>query len=667
MLSHALWRSRFGADPNVMGRTILVDEAPYTVIGVLPATFRSIDELRTGGPAAWLGNRLGILVPLVDNPETITWRTGTGIFLGSEVFVRLPDVRSFGIARAEVETLGRRMALVSRDLSYTLRPVTTVFDQSLPARMALLAAAAAVLVLLACATAALLMLERRESRRREFAIRTALGATRWQLAGEAAVEAAILGLAAAAVAVWCAWQGVAVARTVGGARVAGLASAELGWQAGTLALALSLGTALLASLFSSLTLRRSQATPWLPLRGIAPEPSRGFSGGRLVVAQIGLSVGLVIVAGLLARDFARQAAIDIGFRPKGLLTARVALNTYRHADRGRQFSERLLQRLRDVSGVEDVALASPPLGRPSAQPGGVVEGSRPTIFGYRIVSPSYFSLLGIPVLAGRTFSEAEVQSAEPVAVVNSTLAERYWGSPTSALGQRIWIGGAWDGTGRHRWLTIIGVTRDALDGAWTIPPGFYMTYSYAAGYFAPGASEVAFVLRAAEGQSSGMAARLKRAGEEVDPHVPLYAVIPLEQIVAAHLFSTRLLLAVVGFFSMLATSLAALGVYVVLAFAVTHRAREFGVRMALGASRREVLLLVLGQTLRLVGKGVLLTVPVTFGVLWFTAAEFLGVAQTDLWTCLWAICIIIGAAVIASLAPVWRAVSVDPSIVLRLE
>jgi predicted permease len=384
------------------------------------------------------------------------------------------------------------------------------------------------------------------------------------------------------------------------------------------------------------------------------------------VAQIGLSVGLVVVGAVLTGDFARQAAVDVGYHPKGVLTARMALSPRRHPDGGRQFLDLVLERLRGVPAVDDVALVFPGPGVPIAQAlRGRVEGHGEESLGLRVVSRSYFSLLRIPILAGRAFTEADVRGAEPVVVVNEAFAKRYWGSARSAVGQRIATG-----FGRERtWgapVTVIGVAGDIREASMMMQPEMCTTYSWAI-QRRLGVSEVSFLLKGAEGKLPGLAIRLKRLVEEVDPYQPLYGVRALEDLVGAILIRTRLLLVVVAVFSVLATLLAAVGVYVVIAFAVTRRTQEFGIRLALGASRCDVLQLVLGQTVRLVGKGVILTLPLTFGAIWLSAAQLLGVTDTDPLACLWAVGIVGMAAVFASVAPAWRAIRLDPSTALRQE
>lgn len=668
LLSHALWQARFAGAVDVVGKTITIDEVPYAVVGVLPAAFRSFDELETGSPAAWFNTRLGVLIPLLGDP-TQTRPANSSATQTLRIVTRLRDVRELAAARRDVSALGSRLrwAPSPMKVGYTLSPIAGALNPGVPARMALLGAAVAMLLLLACANATLLMLERRESRRREMEIRAALGATWRQFVAEAVVEAVLLGTTAAVLGVLGAWEGIAVARTAGGAQLTGLAAMQLGWRGVLVAFAMSLTTALAASLGSCFRLLRSGGIPWQPLDGGSPSPSpAGFLPSSIVVVQVGLSICLLVVGGMLARDFARQAAVDIGYQTENVLTARMALSSARHADGGRQFFDRLLEHLRNVPGVEDAALVFPPPGVPMAGAlGGRVEGYGDEALGWCVVSRSYFSLLRIPILAGRGFTDAEVRGAEPVVVVNNAFAERYWGSARSAVGRHIGIGIRTDGAAGAP-VTVIGVARDVPNAFLMTQPEMYTAYSWAIQRHLPRV-EMCLLIRSADGALPGLAKRLNHLVEEVDAYQPPYGVRALEDLVASALVRTRLLLMVVGVFSVLATLLATIGVYVVLAFAVARRTREFGIRLALGASRREVLQQVLGRSLALVGSGVALTLPVTYGAIWLFAAELFGVSDTDPTTCLWAVGIIGVAALLASLVPAWRAIRVHPSIALRQE
>ena len=665
LLTHSVWQRRFGGTPDAVGRTVVVDDTPCTIVGILPADFKSIDELETGTPT-WTDNGLGVLVPLAGDP-TLRSRNSSSSTATLRVLGRMRQVRMLEAAREELGFLARHLPWPPGPMtpSYTLTPLTSALSRGVPERVALLASAVAVLLLVACANAALLLLERRESRRRELEIRAALGATAVQLAGESLVEAGLLGALAGVLGVAIAWGAIGVTRTIGGAALTGLASARIGWPVVVFALAVSMGAAVFAGFAPCVRLLRADVAPWLPAR-LAPRPPSlpGALPSSIVVAQVGLSVGLVVVGGMLARDFSRLAAADVGYQTKGVLSAEVALSRVRHPDGGRQFFDSLLDRLRGVPGVQAAALVYPVPGAPIAGSlAGRVEGYGDEFLGWRVVSPSFFSLLRIPILAGRPFSDADSQRADPVVVVNNAFAERYWGSARAALGRHIAIGWNPSGTPTGSPLTIVGVARDIVDASMRSSPEMYEMYTGAAQSQA--LREMSILVRGAEGDLPRLGARLMRLAQEIDPYQPLYNVRALEDLVAVALVRTRLLLVLVGVFSALATLLAAVGMYVVLAFAVTRRTREFGIRLALGATRRDVLQMVLGRTFRLVAKGVVLTVPLTFCAIWLFAAQLFGVTDTDPLACVWAVGLIVAAAVVASVVPAWRATRVDPTTALR--
>lgn len=472
LLTQSLWQRRFGGAPDAIGRTINIDDAPYTIVGVLPADFRSIDELETGAPT-WEDDGLGVLVPLAVDPKL---RSGDSSSSTTTVRIlgRLRQPRMLEAARDEVRFLGRRFSGPSGPVtpSYTLTPMVAALSEGVPERMALLAAAVAVLLLVACANAALLMLERGESRRRELEIRAALGATAARLAGEGLVEASLLGASAGVIGVAVAWGAVGVMRTAGGAALSGLASTRVSWPVVGFALAVSLGTALLAGLLPSVKLLRTDVARWLPSQGPPRPPSLpGSLPSSTVVAQVGLSVGLIVVGGMLARDFSRLAAVDVGYQTKGVLSAEVAVSPVRHPDGGRQFLGSLLERVRSLPGVQAAALVHPVPGGPSVGAlAARVEGFGDETLQFRIASASFFSLLRVPILAGRSFTDAEVEHSEPVVVVTNAFAERYWGSARAALGRHIAIGRNSAGTPSGWQLTIVGVARDFRDTWMRYPP-----------------------------------------------------------------------------------------------------------------------------------------------------------------------------------------------------
>jgi putative ABC transport system permease protein len=666
LLPHSVWQRRFAGAVNAVGRTVLVDDTPHTIVGILPPDFKSIDELATGSPT-WFDSNLGVLVPLHGDPRYL--RSDSSATARLRVLARLRQPRLLEAARGEVAVLSAGLHWPSGrpKPSYTLTPLAPTLNPGVPERIALLSAVVAVLLVVACANAALLMLQRRESRRRETEIRAALGGTPRQLASEAIVEAILLGVSACGVGLAIAWAVIRVTRTTGGAALTGLAAVQVGWPVVGFAVAVSLGAALAAGLAPCVRLLRNDATSWLPVSWAPRASSRpGSLPTSIVVSQIGLSVGLIVVGAMLARDFSRLAAVDLGYQANGVLMAQVALSPGRHPDRGRQFFDHLLDRLREQPGVEAAALVFPAPGMPMVGvASGRVEGYGDESIPYRVVSPSYFSLFRIPVLVGRAFTDADARRAEPVVVVNNAFAERYWGSAKAAVGRQIFTGWNPKGTPGPP-VTIIGVARDMANpwGGRTAHE-MYVTYAKAAQW--RHLPEMALLVRAADGDLQRLRARLAECARDVDPYQPLFNVRALADVVNASLARTRLLLTLVAAFSALATLLAAVGVYVVLAFAVTRRTREFGIRLALGAPRQGVLLQLLGGSLRLVGKGVALTVPLTYGAIWLFAAQLFGVTETDPMTCVWAIGLIAAAALVASLVPAWRAMRVDPTTALRHE
>ena len=668
LLTHSLWRRRFGSDPAAVGRTILLNDRPYTVVGVLSSDFRSIGELETGIPA-WFEGGLGVLVPLVGDP-TMTSSAHSNATQSLRILARLSERRRLGAARRELALLSARFSRTLRGVttSYTLTPLSDALSSGVPERLALLAAAVAVLLLVACANGALLMVQRRESRRREIEIRAALGATPRRLAAEGLVEAMLLGVSACAVGVAIAWGALRATRTMGGAALTGLGSVQITWSAVAFAITTSLGAAVLAGLvpFAQL-LRDDVARSWPRVPGTSQSrPASGEPPSWMVVAQVGLSVALVVVTAMLAADFSRRAALDIGYQAEGVLSAQVAVSGARHPDGGRQFYDSLVRRLRELPGVEGAALVFPNLAMPMAGAfSGRVDGFGDEILGFRVASPSLFSLLRVPLLAGRMLTEAEEHGGEPLIVVNNAFAERYWGSARAAMGKIVHYGLSPKGEPGPP-ATVIGVVRDMANAFRQAPPEIYFTPAWTLRTVGR-LNEATLLVRAADTNVRGLAARVERLAQEVDPHQPLFNVRPLQDLVRVGLARTRLLLMLVAAFSALATLFAGVGVYVILAFSVGRRTAEFGIRLALGAPRRDVLLRVLGRTLGLVAKGVALTLPLTYGVMWLLAAQLFGVTDTDPITCVWAVGVTLAAALLASLGPAWRATRVDPTTALRQE
>lgn len=670
LLTHALWQRRFGGNPEAVGRTILLNDQPHLIVGVLPPDFRSLRELETGVPT-WFQGALGVLVPLVGDPTSTTSADSSGAH-SLRLLARLSNPRRLDAARRELSLLSARFSRTHRGVTtrFALTPLSEALAQGVPERLALLAAAVVILLLVACANVALLLLQRRECRRREIEIRAALGATPRRLAAEGLLEAGLLGVLSSGLGLAMAWGALNATRAVGGAALTGLASVRIHWSVVGVAVTMSLGAAVLAGLvpFGHL-LRDDLGYSWLRAPRTSQRPPASEPPSWIVVAQVGLSVALVVVTVTLATDFAHRAPVDLGYQPEGVLSVAVAVSRAHRPDGGRQFYEGFLSRLHDLPGVQSAAVVSPGLGIPVLGVFmGRVDGFGDEMLAYRVASRSLFPLLRVPVLAGRRLTEAEEHGAEPLVVVNNAFAQRYWGSARAALGRLIRIGITPMGGAPGPPVTVVGVVRDMAEAFRQAGPEIFVSPAWTLRTLPKtGLREAMLLVKAESGDMRGLAARVAQLAQEVDPSQPIFNVRPLKDLVEVGVARTRFLLLLVGAFSVFATFLAAVGVYVVLAFSVARRTHEFGVRLALGAPRRDVLLRVLARAVALVAKGAALTLPLTYCTMWLLAAQLLGVTETDPMTCAWAVAFILAAALLASVAPAWRAVRVDPTVALRQE
>ena len=663
LIAHSLWQRRFGGDENVVGRTITIDDLSFTIVGVLPRDFQGIDELETGIPA-WSSTSLGVLIPLRGAP--LVGVPSTSETYSLQILVRLSDKTTLEAARHKLAAISSQLSPVSglsrlRDLNYTLTPLPEAIREHAPEHLGLVAGAVAVLLLAACANAALLMLQRRETRRHELEVRTALGASPGQLVGEAIAESTLLGVSAAVLGLGLSWGTMKVAIGTGGAIVTGLASARIDGPVTAFAVVASILTALLAGTLPCARLLRDKgADSWLRSPSSShPASMPGSLPSWLAVVQVSLSVSLIIIGGILARDFARAAGADMGYSADRVVAADVALNITNRGDAGRRYLESLVRGASQMPGVEGAAIVAPCLGSPVvAVQNGTVEGFGEEFLTYRVVSPSLFAMIDVPLVAGRLVSEAELRGAEPVALVNESFARRYWGSARAALGRSI---------RSSETLSIVGVARDLADVWFQVSPEFYVTPTWELRTNKRWSQLTLFVKASATGSLGRLGGRLTDLAREVNPYQPLFGVRSLKDHVRLRLARSRLIVVLVGTFSALATLMAGVGLYVILAFTVSRRTREFGIRRALGATPQDVLRQVLRGTIGMVVRGVGVTVPLTFGGMWLFAAALLGVTDTDPNTCLWAVAVILAVALLATLVPAWRALRVDPTVALRQE
>ncbi|HEX2219746.1 MAG TPA: ABC transporter permease [Gemmatimonadales bacterium] len=672
LLSDALWRRRFGADPTIVGRTLTLDDMPTTVIGVMPPGFQLPAHYLGAGMEAW---SLLQLDPATDRSER-GWHWLT-------VVARLRP--GMDRASAEREVGGIMSAMVREhpneyDDAFTgsLTPAAEHLVGDIRPVLLVLLGAVALLLLIAASNVASLFLARAEERQREIAVRAALGARAGRLVRQLLTESATLAVAGGAAGLLLAAYGT---RALVAAAPPTLPRLE--------AIGLDLPVLLFTTGVSILTgLVFGLAPAWYAAR---PDLSRALTdGGRsgsagvrrqrfrrgLVVTQIALALVLVVAAGLLIRSFERMRGVDPGFDPAGLLTARVELSPVRYESNEsiRAFFERLVARAEAIPGVRSAAVVKAlPMtqlelgdwsflreGRYSLPP----KQEDWNLSYWQAVGPGYFETMHMPVLQGRGVEPGDRLGGPAVAVVNRTLARQAW-PDEDPIGQRLLMGG---GATDSVWRTVVGIVGDVRHrGLDAEPrPEIYLPHAqFPAGTGTP-LRTMRVVLRA-DGNPAGLAAPLRAALAELDADIPLTEVQTMEEALGVWAAERRLTMLVVAAFALLALVLGAVGVYGVVAHLVTQRTREIGIRIALGAVPREILRLVLAQGVRLAVVGI------AFGLLAALAASRLlsrllfEVEPTDTPTFVGTAVALALVALAASLLPALRAVRTDPMDALRSE
>jgi putative ABC transport system permease protein len=672
LLSDGLWRRRFGADPEIVGRTLILDDLPTTVLGVMPPGFQLPSHYAGPGMELWT---LLQLDPAIDRTER-GWHWVT-------VMGRLrPGVDAAGADREIAALAGAMLARYPNEyqssFSGSVSPAREVLVGDIRPVILILMGAVGLLLLIACANVASLFLARAEARQREIAVRAALGARAArivrQLLTESVAIAIVGGLLGLLVATWGIRALVAAAPPTL-PRLDGVAMD--GWVLAFTAV-VALSTGMLFGLAPALQAVRPD------LSGALTDGGRGGSAGLhrqrfrrgLVVSQIALALVLVASAGLLIRSFAQMRGVDPGFVPEHLLTARIELSPVRYQTNQqiRSFYHRLLSRLERLPGVSSAATvkALPMMqlelgdwsflreGRYSLPP-------RPSEWnlGYwQTTSPEYFETMRIPVLQGRGFEATDRIGSPGVAVINRTLAQRVW-PDGDALGQRILMGG---GATDSVWRTVVGIVGDVrhrgLDAE--ARPEIYLPQAQFPAGTGTALRTVRMVLRS-EGDPSQLTGALRAALDEVDPDIPLAEVQTMEEALGAWAAERRLTMLLVGAFALLALALGAIGIYGVMAHLVARRTREIGIRIALGALPGEILGLVLAQGAWLAGLGILAGLGGALVATRLLASLLYGVGPTDPLTFAATAAALAVVALLACLFPAGRATRVDPVDALRSE
>jgi putative ABC transport system permease protein len=654
LLSHSLWQRRFAGDPGIAGRTIRLRDQPYTVVGVLPPAFAVIES----GVDVFLP--LG-LVP--GDPRAAYYRY---------LVVIARRRGSLEQVKSELDQLGAQMAQALPALDQGWRPSVFELDEELLGgvrrELWVLMAAVGCLLLMACVNVANLLLARGAGRRKEFALRTALGAGRADIVAQLLTESILLALGGGALGLLLATGAVYVLAHGGPASVPRLAQASLDLRLFAFAMAISLATGILFGLAPAIH------GPGKRLTTALNEGGRGGTAGRagrrlrniLVVAEVALAVVVLIGAGLLMRSFIHLRAVNPGFQPAGLLTVRVPLGGGRNAsvDRRIAFFQQLSEHVAALPGVRAVGavnvlpLTGLGLGATFSVEGRPVPGvgQRPQVL-WRSVTPSYFTVMGIPLVAGRPLSASDTAQSPPVVLVNQTLARRFWPG-ANPIGARIAIDQVAAGLAAEVVGVVGDVKPDQMNGEdW---PTIYGPYALGP------SSAMTLVVRTA-GPPMGLAAAVTHEVHLLDPDQPVADVRTMEEVVDLAVAGARFNTALLASFAVIAFLLAAVGIYGVISYDVSQRTHEIGIRMALGAQPEAVRRMILGQGARLAVYGIVAGL-MGAGILtrWMGTMLF-GVDPTDTGTFA-AISISLSAvALAAGYLPSRRAMALEPVAALRHE
>ena len=674
LISNELWERMFNADPAVLGRTLDIDNSPFTIVGVLPAGFHGL----TGKANVWttIGARRGYAFEAENAWSHEFWMIG-----------RIKPGVSAEQAKAAVTVLGGRVSAAhpppggasgaAWGADGRLLDQTRV-DPVVRRSLLVLLGAVGFVLLIACANLANLFLVRASARQREIAVRLAIGAARRRLVRQLLTESLLLSIVGGVASVAVAWWGVRLlaalnpaaafpAQNLGGLGAVGFDTIRLDMPTFAFAAAATIVTGLLFGLVPAVLATRPSLTAALK-DGVSQEKTSGFwrrlsTRNALVVIEIALALVLLAGSGLMLRSLAKLVGIDPGFEPRQVLTLRLNSSPgVRSRDSLPGFYQQLLARLGALPGVTDVALGDcPPLAggcngtvmwhrdrAPAAR------GSEAMI-GVHWVTPRWFGALRVPLRQGRVFEDADRLGGRKVVLVSESAARRYWPNE-SPLGKPVGVGQGGFGDTAY----VVGVVGDVrFRTADSLPvPDVYLPY-----YQSPRSGAMVFLRTA--GDPGALAPAARRVIHELASDLPVYDVRTLRARVADATAQTRFSAFLLLMFAGAALLLAAIGIYGVMSFSVAQRTREIGIRVALGAARRDVLRLIVGQGTALAVAGAVLGLGVALMATRVLRSLLFDVAPSDPLTYVLVVAVLATAAVIASWIPARRAARVDPADALR--
>lgn len=665
LLSHALWRRNFGGDPDILGKRIFLNDRPYTVIGVLPPGFH--DVAAHGKVDVWVP--IMMAPTILDSPvDPFTERTNRW----ASVLARLKPGKTIEEAQAEINVINERLVQENPATHQGYRVLIAPFSVYLyqqrdisRSTMVLLIGAVFVL-LIGCVNVANLLIVRGTAKQKEYALRLALGADRKHLIRQALTESVLLSLIGGTLGVLLAYWGLKGLVALNPIPIPAYVQIALDNRALAIALFVSMLSGIAFGLAPALSSARTNIRGTLSegsRKSVSDSKARRVSRSLFVISEVALAMVLLMGAMLMIRSFLVFRGTPMGFDTENVVLAQTELSTVRYASPEdlRGFYRNLDARLRSLPGVQDVGLWGPDrpglswaMGHVRAE--GSSEDEDPARVWVHRVYPGTLKALGIPLLRGRDLSFQDTPDTPPVAVVSQSFAEGLWPGQ-DPIGKRFT-----PGPPTNLWYTVIGVAADARhrgrEPVYHDPRDFYTSFEQRP------LPRMAFFLRM-QGAPTTVLAPLRAAIKELDPGLTIYNLKTMEQIQAEEERETRFYAMTTGLFALIATLLAALGVYGVLSYSVAQRTHEIGVRMAMGARRENIFRLVGGQAMRLVLIGLLIGLAGTYALTRLMASLLYGVQASDPSHFLAITIVLLCVSMVAVYLPVRRAVRVDPLVALR--
>ncbi len=676
VLSYGLWKSRFGGDPGVIGRTVEVDSAKCVIVGVMPEEFRYPERTQLWVPLPMSTKRLGT--------RGSHWASAIG---------RLKPGVSIRQGKADLTVIAANLEKAYPDSNYKVGADVASLHDDLVGDMResfyLMLGAVGLVLAIACANVANLLLARGFSRQKEMALRSALGASRWRIVSQLLTESALLGVTGGAAGLVLGWGIIRIFAQSKSAMLPHFNSIELNGPVLLFTMGLALASGLIFGLAPALEASRPDLIE--ELKGgagssVSPSRRRRVAANVLVVAEIALSLLLLAGAGLLLEDFARLRRLDIGARTEGVWTGGVSLTgpEYENDEKRYVFFQALLDRARRIPGVDAVAISNriPPEGGGNYYirvRGQQEREASNQLVEHHVVTPDYFRAMGIALKRGRLFNDADVSAVMRLAptyakyrkdgtrpppevtnamvtptVINEAMARHFWPG-RDPLGAMFGNQG-----GNGPWRQVIGVVNDVRDRG-LLRPTSPESYDLFTG------DNWGFLVAHTSMEASSLSAPMRRALAEVQPGLPFFLVRTMDEVIAGNTGRQQFLSGLVGGFAALALVLAAVGIYGVISYAVTQRTREIGVRMSLGATYSRVLGEVLAHGLTLAGCGLAIGLAGAYASGRLMTSLLHQIKPGDPWVLGGATLFLGVVALAACLIPARRAARLDPLIALRYE